>query len=93
MLKLAGYMNILTTASKKHHVYLSKLSAAHNFNYNSPTSAEDILKAAGGRIPLVVNNTATLSTLTAISQFIAPGSKLAVLLPVKDSEGLFGGDF
>lgn len=91
LLKLAGYTNILTTASKAHHQYLSELGATHNFDYASPTLAKDIQKTIGGGVPLVVDNIATFSTLAAISKFVSPNGKVAVLLPVKDSVGLTGG--
>lgn len=92
LLKLAGYTKILTTASPKHHQYLSKLGATHNFDYSSPTLAQDVQNVAGGRVPLVVDNIATISTLTAISKFISSNGKVAILLPIKDSQGLTGGE-
>jgi len=91
LLKLAGYTKILTTASKRHHEYLSQLGASHNFDYGSPTLADDIISAIDGHVPLVVNCISTIKTLAAISKFIDKNGKLAILVPVKDSDGLTGG--
>lgn len=91
LLKLAGYTNILTTASKKHHAYLSELGATKNFDYASPTLAEDIRKFAGGSIPIAIDVISTFGTLGAISKVIDPKGKLAVLLPVKEGQRLTDG--
>lgn len=91
LLKLAGYTNILTTASKKHHAYLSELGATKNFDYASPTLADEIHEFAGGSIPIAIDVISTFGTLGAISKVIDPKGKLAVLLPVKEGQRLHDG--
>jgi len=91
LLKLAGYTNILTTASKKHHAYLSELGATKNFDYASPTLADEIREFAGASIPIAIDVISTFGTLGAISKFIDPKGKLAVLLPVKEGQRLHDG--
>lgn len=91
MLKLAGYTNILATASKKHHAYLSELGATKSFDYASPTLADDIRSFVGGSVPIAIDVVSTFGTLDAISKVIDPKGKLAVLLPVKEGQRLLDG--
>jgi NADPH:quinone reductase-like Zn-dependent oxidoreductase len=88
LLKLAGYTKIFVTASKKHHAFLHELGATHAFDYSSPTLAHDIQKAAGGKITVGIDSISTFRTLDAISQVLEPEGKVAILLPVKDGEGI-----
>lgn len=92
LLKLAGYTNILVTASKKHHAYLSELGATKSFDYASPTMVEDIRETAGGAVPIAIDIISTFGTLGAIAKVIEPKGKLAVLLPVKGGERLLDGE-
>jgi len=47
---------------------------------------EEILGAAGGKVKIVVDIIAARPSLYAISKFVGPGSKVAILLPVKEGE-------
>lgn len=85
--KLSGFTNIIGIASPRNHEYLKELGAKHCFDYRSPTLAQDVLSATEGvKVALAVDNIATKTTLTAISQVVGKGSKLAILMPVKDGE-------
>jgi len=90
LLKLAGYTKILTTASKQHHEYLHGLGASDTFDYASPTLVEDILRASGGTVPLAVSCISSFTTLAAISKVISGDGKLAIVLPITDSDSLVG---
>lgn len=88
VLKLAGYQKIFVTASMHNHAHLKGLGASHAFDYQSPTLLDDILEAAGGqKIKTAVDIIAARgSSLDVVSKVVGPGSKVAVILPVKDGE-------
>lgn len=90
VLKLAGYTNILATASPKHHQYLRSLGAVHVFDYSSSDLVEQVLNAAGGKLPFVVNCVGTLDTISAIGKFISSEGTVGVLLPMKEGSALIG---
>lgn len=86
LLNLAGYKQVIATASKKHHEYLHSLGATHTFDYNSPTLVEDVAKSVGGdgKVTLVVDCITAESTLELLSKIVSPRGKVALLLPVKE---------
>ena len=92
LLNIAGYKNVIVTASPKHHEYLKSLGATHAFDYNSPSLAEDIAKVVGGdgKIKLVLDAVTTETTLQAISKIASPQAKIAILLPVKEGSNVTG---
>ena len=86
LLKAAGYKKILTTASPHHHEYLKSLGATDVFDYRSTSLTEDVIKAAGGKIKLVLDSITAEATIAAISKFIDPEGTLAILLPIKKGD-------
>ncbi|KAF7309028.1 PKS-ER domain-containing protein [Mycena kentingensis (nom. inval.)] len=46
LLRLAGYTNVVATASPAHHAVLLALGAKHVFDYRSPALTQDILSVA-----------------------------------------------
>jgi len=90
LLKLADYTRIITAASPKHHDSLRSFGAAHIIDYNSPTFAGDIVSAAGGKVPLVLDCISAEGTLAAISKVLSPEGAIGVLLPVKEGNAVSG---
>lgn len=92
VLKFAGYTNVIAAASKHHEDYLKSLGAAHVIDYRSTSFIEDIKKAAGARgIEHVMDCISLPNTFALIKEIIAPGGKLAHLVPFKaDSGSLVG---
>jgi len=86
LLKLAGYTKIFVTASAHNHAHLKGLGASHAFDYRNPDFVDEILTAAGGKIKTAVDIIAARPSLDAISKVVGPGSKVAILLPVKKGE-------
>ncbi len=86
LLKLAGYTKIFVTASAHNHAHLKDLGASHAFDYRNPDFVDEILTAAGGKIKTAVDIIAARPSLDAISKVVGPGSKVAILLPVKKGE-------
>lgn len=91
-LHLAGYKNIITTASQKHHDFLRSLGATHVFDYHSSTLANDIAQVVGGngKVTLALDCIAAISTLEILSKIMSQPSKLAILLPVKEGSKITG---
>lgn len=92
VLKFAGYTNVIAAASKHHEDYLKSLGAAHVIDYRSTSFIDDVKKAAAGRgIEHVMDCISLPSTFALIKEVIAPGGKLAHLVPFKaDSGSLVG---
>jgi NADPH:quinone reductase-like Zn-dependent oxidoreductase len=90
LLKLAGYTRIVTAASPKHHDSLRSFGAAHVVDYNSPTFVNDIISAAGGKVPLVLDCVSAEGTLVTISKVLSLEGTIAVLLPVKEGNAVSG---
>jgi NADPH:quinone reductase-like Zn-dependent oxidoreductase len=91
-LRLAGYKNIIATASPIHHDYLRSLGAAHVFDYHSSTLVNDIAQLVGGdgKVTLALDCIAATSTLEILTQIMGQPSKLAILLPVKEGSRITG---
>lgn len=86
LLHIAGYKNIIATASPKNHDYLRSLGATSTFDYRSPDLVKDIAAAAGGdgKITLAFDCVAMLGdSLATIGKVISPQGSVAFLLPVK----------
>lgn len=90
LLKLAGYKNILTTASPRHHELLRRLGATHIFDYSSTDLTDQVLKAAGGKVPLVLDCITAESTLAAMVDIISSDGTIALLLPIKEGNSVRG---
>lgn len=92
LLALAGYKNIIATASKRNHELLRSLGATSTFDYNSPTIVEDIQSAVGGdgKVLLSMDCIAATVTLETIAKVISPLGTLAILLPVKEGKTVTG---
>lgn len=95
ILHLAGYTNIITTASPKHHEYILSLGATRIFDYASPDLPNLILEAAGGdrgKIKHVVDCISTIETsLTLAAKVVTSGAKVALLLPIKGGNAVASG--
>lgn len=92
LLKFAGYTNVVAAASLKHEEYLKMLGASHVVDYKNPSFAEDVIKAAGGKVELVMDCISLPSTFALIKQVVKPGAKVAFLAPFKNSESMQGGE-
>jgi NADPH:quinone reductase-like Zn-dependent oxidoreductase len=92
ILRLAGYKQIIATASSKHHDYLKALGATHTFDYNSATLTEEIESVLGGyrKVPLVLDCITAAGTLAAIAKVISPEGTIALLLPIKEGNSVRG---
>ncbi|THH10406.1 hypothetical protein EW145_g1353 [Phellinidium pouzarii] len=89
LLKLAGYTKILVTASPHNHSLLRDLGATQCFDYRSPELATDILMSTGGdKVPTVVDCISSRTSIQAISSVIEKGTRIALLMPVKDGDTL-----
>lgn len=87
LFKLAGYTTIMATASQSNHPWLRELGASHCFDYRSPDLTEHILGVTGGKpVPIIVDCIAAKTTLRAISTVGGEGTRLALLMPVKDGD-------
>jgi NADPH:quinone reductase-like Zn-dependent oxidoreductase len=90
LLKLAGYRNILATASSKHHEHLHTLGATHTFDYSSPNLTQDVEAAAGGKVPLILDCVSAEGTLAITSKVISSNGTVALLLPIKQGDKVTG---
>ncbi|KAL1755530.1 chaperonin 10-like protein [Schizophyllum commune] len=86
LLHVAGYTNVLATASPAHHAHLKALGAKEVFDYRSPTLAQDVEKAVGGKVQVIVDCIATETTLKAIGPALADDGFFAILLPIKGGD-------
>ncbi|KAG0697351.1 chaperonin 10-like protein [Suillus ampliporus] len=84
LLALAGYKQVIATASPRHHSYLKSLGATHVVDYSTVDMAEKILLAAGGSIRFVLDCISTEGMLKSISSVISPDGVVAMLLPVTE---------
>jgi NADPH:quinone reductase-like Zn-dependent oxidoreductase len=91
LLKLAGYKNILVTASSKHHSHLRNLGATHTFDYSSPSLIQDIEAAASGKVSLIMDCVTAEGTLAVTSKVISSNGTVALLLPIKQGNNVTGG--
>ena len=92
LLKLAGYTNVVAVASKHHETYLKSLGATHVVDYKSASFAEDVVKAAGGKVELVMDCISITHTFELIAQVVTPGGKVAFLAPFKAGSGSLAGE-
>lgn len=86
LLALAGYTNIIGTASPQNHARLCALGAACAIDYNSATVVDDIRAAVGGDggVRLAVDCIAAEdTTLEVLSRLMSADGRLAILLPIK----------
>ena len=90
LLKLAGYKNILATASSKHHGHLRTLGATHTFDYSSANLMRDVKAAAGGKVSLILDCVTAEGTLAKTSQIISSDGTIALLLPIKQGDNVTG---
>lgn len=93
LLSLAGYKNIIATASKRNHEHLHSLGATHTFDYNSPSLLQDVAVAAGsqGKALYALDCISAESTLEIVGKLISPQGKVAILLPIKEGTSVTGG--
>ncbi|KIJ66471.1 hypothetical protein HYDPIDRAFT_151001 [Hydnomerulius pinastri MD-312] len=88
LLKSAGYTNVIATASSHRHDYLHSLGAKYTVDYKSPDLAEQIVRAAGGKLDRVMDCVSAEGTLKNISQVVGPEATVAMLLPVKAGDSV-----
>ena len=86
LLHVAGYTNVLATASPAHHAHLKALGAKEVFDYRSPTLAQDVEKFVGNKVQVIVDCIATETTLKAIGPALADDGFFAILLPIKGGD-------
>jgi NADPH:quinone reductase-like Zn-dependent oxidoreductase len=79
LLKFAGYTNVVAAASKQHEEYLKSLGASHVVDYRSASFPGDVVKAAGGKVEVVVDCISLPKTFALIKEVVAPGGKVAYL--------------
>jgi NADPH:quinone reductase-like Zn-dependent oxidoreductase len=90
LLQLAGYTNVIATASAKHHAYLRSLGATHTFDYNSPSLVEDVTKAAGGKVTVAIDCVSVKESLAILGKIVSAPGKVAFLLPIKEGSTITG---
>jgi NADPH:quinone reductase-like Zn-dependent oxidoreductase len=93
LLHLAGYKNIIATASPRNHELLKSFGATHVFDYRSPTLEGDVARAVGsdgddGKVPIVIDGVTSEGTLKIIARLVSPRGKVALLLPVKEGDSV-----
>lgn len=93
LLHLAGYKNIIATASPRNHELLKSFGATHVFDYQSPTLERDVARAVGsdgddGKVPIVIDGVTSEGTLKIIAKLVSPKGKVALLLPVKEGDSV-----
>ncbi|KAG1813975.1 chaperonin 10-like protein [Suillus subaureus] len=84
LLALAGYKQVIATASPRHHSYLKSLGAAHVVDYSDDDMAEKILLAAGKNVQFVLDCISAEGTLKSISSVVSSDGVVAMLLPVTE---------
>ncbi|KAJ7066370.1 chaperonin 10-like protein [Mycena amicta] len=97
LLHLAGYTNVLATASPRHHALLQGpgFGAKHVFDYRSPSLARDIKAALGGdheRVAMAVDAVSAEDTVARIGEVLSPQGSIAVLLPIKEGDAVATGN-
>ncbi|KAF7308210.1 PKS-ER domain-containing protein [Mycena chlorophos] len=94
LLHAAGYMNVVVTASPRHHELLRSLGATHTLDYASETLAADLAIAAGGdgKFALAVDCISADATIAKIAPLVRAGGKVAILLPIKVGDTVAVGD-
>ena len=87
VLNFAGYTNVIAIASSRHHEYLKGLGARITIDYRAEDICEQVLRASGGPVKYVLDAVGDEKyTLEPISNFVAAGSQVAYLLPVRVGE-------
>ncbi|KAL2798864.1 chaperonin 10-like protein [Aspergillus keveii] len=99
ILKHWGYMNVIATASPKHHQKIKDYGAKHVIDYNAPDAVDsivNILEAESPSVPIrafdcVASKFGSLQHIAKIASL--PGSIVAAVLPVvirppSDKEGI-----
>lgn len=84
ILKLSGFKNVIAVASSRNHTLLRTLGATHTVDYNDADVAEQIEKAAGGKVKYVFDTISDEEySLKPIAKVVGKGSKVAWLLPAR----------
>jgi len=77
------YTALFATSSPQHFPLLRSYGAKHTFDYRSPDVVEQILEAAGGEVPLMLDCIgSSRGSLKPIRDIAKSGARVAVLLPV-----------
>lgn len=83
VLSLYGYRNLLATSSQVHTKLLTSFGAKAVLDYRKEDVVAQILNAAGGEVPLVLDCIGSKDgSLKPISRIAKAGAKVAILLPV-----------
>lgn len=88
VLRLYGYRNVLTTASKKHHQMLKELGAKEAFDYRETNVVKSLAEAAGANVKYVIDCIGSLDkSIKPICEIAKHGTTVAIMLPaiVKDA--------
>lgn len=89
LLHLAGYTQIISAASPKHHAYLRTLGATHTFNYADPKLlATQVRNVAGGPVKIALDAISAETSLATVARMVEPGSKVVALLPFKEGSSI-----
>ncbi|KAL4067251.1 chaperonin 10-like protein [Scleroderma yunnanense] len=88
LLKLVGYTNVIATASSHNHAYLRSLGARHTIDYKFPDMADQIIRAAGGKVRLAMDCISAEGTLKRVAQVVQSDAKVALLLPIKEGDSV-----
>ena len=91
-LKLAGYTNIIATASPRHHDLLASLGAKASIDYRSEYLADLIRGSAGGRpVEIAIDCIGARLSIEAYAPAVAKDARVAILMPVKDGDKVYNG--
>ncbi|HEV7735758.1 MAG TPA: zinc-binding dehydrogenase, partial [Chlamydiales bacterium] len=85
LLHLAGYHQIIATASPKHHAYLRSLGAKHVFDYSDKDLSSKVLYVNNGKpIKYAVDCITAETTLKQVAGVVGQGSVVSMMLPLKE---------
>lgn len=82
VLRLYGYRNVLTTASRKHHQMLKDIGVKEAFDYRETNVIKSLEEAAGGKVEYVIDCIGSLdNSIKPISKIAKAGAIVAIMLP------------
>ena len=87
VLALAGYTNIIATASPRHHSLLGSFGARACIDYRASDLGGHIRDAVGGKaLAMVIDCIGARASIEAYAPAVDGGTRIAFLMPVKDGD-------
>lgn len=92
VLALAGYTNIIATASPRHHALLKSSGAGACIDYHAENLATQILQAGGGKaMAIVIDCIGARASIEAYAPAVDTSTRVSFLMPVKDGDNVVNG--